>query len=237
MTTIRSYSSFDAVNIVTVFKSGPYWWPEYVYRLKAAVERNLQCAHRFICISDIELDFCETRPLIPMPGADAKTFAVWWKIQMHRPEHGLTGPTMFIDLDTLVIDDFSDILSACRGHPFLMTYDPWKGPPVSCSALMYWEGDHSDIWQRFASQPLRHWIDQYQLAPDRKQRGVEQAFVADTKPHDYIQNVIDSSERIDRIRNKANPGYAAFLFCSGNRKPWNNLHHPDVQRHWFGIQS
>jgi hypothetical protein len=237
MTTIRSYTNSEPLTIVTVFKSGPYWWPEYVYRLKQAVERNLSCRHRFVCISDIELDFCDTLPLIPMSGADAKTFAVWWKIQMHRPEHGLTGPTMYIDLDTLVIDDFADIVGACRGHPFLMTYDPWKGPPVSCSALMYWQGDHSDIWQRFSSEPLRHWIDQYQLAPDRKQRGVEQAFVADTKPHDYIQNMIDSAERIDRIRNKANPGYAAFLFCSGNRKPWNNPQHPDVRRHWFGIPA
>ena len=234
MTITRSYTSFDPVNIVTVFKSGPWWWPEYVYRLKAAVARNLRCAYRFICISDIELDFCETRSLIPMPGADAKTFAVWWKIQMHRPEHGFTGPTMFIDLDTLIIDDFSDVLAACRGHPFLMSYDPWKGPPVSCSALMYWEGDHSDLWRQFTQDPT-YWMQRYQLMENRKYRGVQQAFVADHKLHDHIQNVLDSTQRIDRIRKQPHDNYAAFLFCSGNRKPWNSPHHPDVQKYWYGI--
>lgn len=224
------------MTIVTVFKSGPYWWPDYVYRLRDAVARNLSVPHRFVCVSDIELQ-CDTVPLVGMPGLDNKTFAIWWKLQMHRADLGFTGRTLYIDLDMLIADDFADVLYGCQGHPFLMAYDPWKGPPVSCSALMYWEGDHSDIWDRFVSQPLQHWISQYQLAPDRKQRGVEQAFVADTKPHDYIQYVIDSACRIDRIRNKPHPGYAAFLFCSGRRKPWNNPQHPDVQKYWYGIGS
>lgn len=236
MTDTRSYISSDPITIVTVYKSGPFWWPEYVYRLRDAVKRHLSVPHRFVCISDIELPGCDTLPLIPMPEADAKTFVVWYKLQLHRPENGLTGRTMFIDLDTLIADDFADVLAGCQGHPFLMSHDPWKGAPVSCSALMYWEGDHSDIWQRFQSQPLRHWVDLYQLAPDRKQRGVEQAFVADTKMHDYIQYVIDSSIRIDRIRNRPHKNFAAFLFCSGNRKPWNSPQHPDVQRCWYGIE-
>lgn len=233
MTTIRSSTNSDPVTIVTVFKSGPWWWPEYVYRLKDAVERNLSVPHRFVCISDIELR-CETLPLLPMPEIDNKTFGVWWKMQLWRPELGLTGRTMFIDIDTLIADDFADVLYQCQGHPFLMSHDPWKGSAVSCSALMYWEGDHSDLWHKFA-QDTKKTIMQYQLAEDRKYRGVQQAFVADNKMHDYIQHVIDSSERIDRIRNRAHKEYAAFLFCSGNRKPWNNPQHPDVRRYWYGI--
>lgn len=232
MTNIKSSIAFKDLTIVTVFKSGPYWWPEYVYRLRDAVARNLTVPHRFVCLSDIELE-CDTVPLITMPNIDNKTFGVWWKMQLWRPENNLTGRTLFVDIDTLIVDDFVDVIQACRGHPFLMSHDPWKGPAVACSALMYWEGDHSDLWHTWCDD-TKHIIQTYQTAQDRKLRGAQQAFVADHKMHDYIQNVLDSSERIDRIRNQPHRGYAAFLFCSGRRKPWLNPHHPDVQQHWFG---
>ena len=233
MTDTRSSISSRPLTVVTVYKSGPYWWPDFVYRLRDAVQRHLSIPYRFVCISDIELR-CDTMPLLYMPEMDNKTFAVWWKMQLWRPELDFTGPTLFIDLDTLIVDDFADVIEQCRGHAFLMAWDPWKGPAVSCSALMYWEGDHSDLWLRFAQDP-KLWMQQYQIAEDRKYRGVQQAFVADHKLHDHIQNVLDSTERIDRIRKQPHGNYAAFLFCSGARKPWNNPHHPDVQKYWYNV--
>lgn len=233
MITTKSSTSSDDLTIVTVFKSGSNWWPEYVYRLRDQVDRNLSVPYRFVCISDIEIKSMDTLPLIPDPRIDNKTFSLWWKMQLWRPENQLTGRTLFMDLDTLIVDDFVDIVESCRGHPFLMSHDPWKGPDVACSALMYWEGDHSDLWQKW-SQDARNIIQTYQTAPGRKTRGVQQAFVTDNKLHDYIQYVMDSSQRIDRIRRRPHEGYAALLMCSGRRKPWMMPEHPDVRKYWFG---
>jgi hypothetical protein len=232
ISTRSSSSSEPLITIVTVLKSAPGWQPECVYRMRDAVARHLSLPHRFVCITDADLD-CDTLPLLPLENP--KAWGIWSKIQLYRPDLGLTGPCLYIDLDMLIIDDFADIVIQCLGHQFLMSRDPWR-PEVSCSALMYWEGDHSDLWDTFLSEPLEHWMQQYQDDPDRKIRGVEQAWVADHKPHELLQDVLDSTVRTDRIYKRRYKGTAAILFCSGNRKPWNPLmrHHPDVIHYWLG---
>ena len=228
-------NSNDILTIVTVFKKNPGWEEEYVYRLKQGIERHLSIPFRFVCISDVELE-CDTLPL--EINNEINRWALWYKMQCWKPEFGLTGRTMFIDLDTLIIDDFSDIINQIKGQQFLMSNDPWRGN-ISCSALMYWEGDHSDLWNMFASEPMSHWVERFQEAPNRKDIGVQQAFVAAHKKHKLIQDVIKNPRRTDRIRKGPHTGKAAMLYCSGNRKPWNPLmlKHPDVKKYWLGIDD
>ena len=233
MPTRSSINSDPVITIVTVLKSGPGWLPEYVYRLRDAVARHLSLPYRFVCISDTELD-CETLPLLPLDPAVPDAWGLWSKVQIFRPANQLWGPCLYMDLDTLVMDDFADIVAQCIGYRFLMSECPFRGR-VRCSALMYWEGDHSDIWHRFQSRELQHWLDFYQNAPDSAQRGVEQAFVADTKGQpEFIQDVLDSALRIDRLRKGPTDQAIALAFCSGRRKPWHQLEHPDVRRYWLG---
>ena len=236
MTNTRSYSSSDVrVTIVTVFVEGKNWHPECVYRMRDMLARTLSIPYRFVCITDCRLPGIDTLPLRRY-RTTCEFWNLWYKPQMFRPEFGLTGPCFYLDLDMLIVSDFADIIYQCRGHSFLMSTDPWKDD-ISCSAMMYWEGDHSDIWQRFRSRPLRYWVDKYQRAPDRQQRGVEQAFVSDHKPHELIQHVIDSTIRTDRIRKQPNTSSASILFCSGARKPWHPVmleRHPDVRTYWLG---
>lgn len=234
MTTIRSSTnSNDILTIVTLLKVAESWTPSVVRRMLNAITRNLSIPFRFVCITDADLEFCETLPLIDIVGEHKNCWHSWQKVQIHRPEHQLTGRTLFIDLDMLIAGDFADLIEGCRGHSFLMSSDPWRGD-ISCSAIMYWEGDHSDIWQRFCSQPFEHWIEVYNRADNHNVVGVEQAFVADSKTHGIIQDVIDSTIRTDRITKGRNNNDAAILFCSGNRKPWRSLYHPDVINHWLG---
>lgn len=233
--TKSSISSDDVLTIVTLLKvnESQGWNADVVRRMLNAITRHLSMPFRFVCITDADLEFCETLPLIDIIGERKQCWRSWQKVQMHRPEHQLTGRTLFLDLDMLITQDFSDLVEACRGHSFLMSNDPWRGE-ISCSAIMYWEGDHSDIWHRFCSQPFEHWIKVYNNAPNHEHTGVEQAFVAESKPHGIIQDVIDSTMRTDRIRKQKSNGEAAILFCSGRRKPWENMHHPDVVHHWTG---
>ena len=41
------------MNIITVLKSSPTWTPEYVIKLKKAVDKNLKIDHNFYCITDV----------------------------------------------------------------------------------------------------------------------------------------------------------------------------------------
>jgi beta-1,4-mannosyl-glycoprotein beta-1,4-N-acetylglucosaminyltransferase len=232
--TKSSINSDPRITIVTVFTAGKNWHPECVYRMRDMIDRTLSIPYRFVCITDHALPGIDTLPLKKY-RSKCGFWNLWYKPQMFRPEFGLTGPCLYIDLDMLVVSDIADIIYQCRGYDFLMTRDPFKDD-LSCSALMYWEGDHSDIWQLFRSRPLQYWVERYQHAPDRA-RGVEQAFVSDHKPHQFIQDVIDSTLRTDRIRKHVNTSTASILFCSGARKPWHPMmleRHPDVRTYWLG---
>ena len=212
---------------MSVFKSGPRWLPDYVYRLRDAVARNLDRPYRFVCLSDMQLEV-ETLPLLPI--SNVKALPYWYKVQMFRPDLELHGPNLYIDLDTIVKGPLDPILDDCWQHDFLMSTCPWKGN-ISCSALMFWRGDRGHIWRTWCSESVQHWLNLYQVPKQIKRYG-DQGFIGDHVDHKLMQQVIREPERIDRVRATAAPEKACILFCSGRRKPWDTPWNPDVQRYW-----
>jgi len=77
------------------------WWGnkfsvDYVYNLKAAIDRNTTNDVRFVCYSDRNLPGIETKRL--RPG-----FEGWWnKLQMFDPTMKVDDQVVYFDLDTLI---------------------------------------------------------------------------------------------------------------------------------------
>jgi len=77
------------------------WWGnkfsvDYVYNLKAAIDRNTTNDVRFVCYSDRNLPGIETKRL--RPG-----FEGWWnKLQMFDPTMKVDDHVVYFDLDTLI---------------------------------------------------------------------------------------------------------------------------------------
>lgn len=81
---------------------------DYVYNLRAMVERNTTVKHKFVVFSDKTVPDVETKIL--RPGYDG-----WWnKIQLFDNEHGLTSRVVYFDLDTLITGNI-DWLMNYRG--------------------------------------------------------------------------------------------------------------------------
>jgi len=215
------------LTVVTVLKTGPTWLPEYAYRVRDAVKEHLNRPHRFVCLSDQQLAV-ETLPLVLINNPNA--WGVWYKVQMFRPELKLNGPTLYIDLDTIIKGPLDPLIDDCWNHDFLMSSDPWKGD-ISCSALMFWRGDHSNIWKQFQTQPIEHWMQLYQIKGQIEKFG-DQGFISDQVKHKLIQHVISSPNLVARISKRPAGDKHSILFCSGSRKPWLSLNHPDVQKYW-----
>jgi hypothetical protein len=215
------------INIITVLKSGPTWLPEYVVKLKKAVDTYLTIDHEFYCISDIDIPGVNTIPMIPLVPAEA--WGVWAKPQLFRKDLALTKNCLYIDLDTIIRGSLDKFVLECSQHKFLMTACPWKGP-ISCSALMWWNGDYSQLWEKFLTKTIAEWHTQYQST----EKYVDQGFISDYVEHELFQNVLSRPDYIGRIAkqetNLNDP--QSFLFCSGKRKPWDSLHHPDVKMYW-----
>jgi hypothetical protein len=116
--------SDQPVNVVCM-KWGSLYGPEYVNHLRAGVARHLQRPHRFVCFTDdgAGLDAGIEVMALPELGLPAGQRDLRWrKLAVFRRELGdLAGPTLFLDLDLVVVADLGPFFT----HPgrFLIIRD------------------------------------------------------------------------------------------------------------------
>jgi len=110
------------IDVVCVFW-GTKFSDEYVYKLKAMIERNTTVPFRFVCLSDRPLKGIETRIL--KPGMEG-----WWnKLQLFDPHHELNNRIVYLDLDTIItgnIDWLMNYRGEFMGIEDLGCINPWQ---------------------------------------------------------------------------------------------------------------
>lgn len=101
------------VNVICM-KWGTKYGPEYVNVLRRMVARNLKQPHRFVCFTEHPEGLDPEVEVMPLPVCrvpDRPEIQAWRKISLFTPELGLTGPTLFLDLDVVItgpLDPFFD---------------------------------------------------------------------------------------------------------------------------------
>lgn len=159
------------ITVACVLKSGGIYTPEWVAKLSRGVERNLSLAHRFVCLTDMPMNIAGVQA-VALP----ETWQGWWsKICLFHPDAGLTGMTLYFDLDTLIVGSLDRI--AAHPHGFTMAHEYYR-PQRFCSTAMAWTGDHSEIWRRMKAKPERP-MREYRNRADR--RIGDQAFIEDVQ--------------------------------------------------------
>lgn len=154
--------------IAWVLKSGGLYTAEWVHRLKRGIERHTSEPIGFICLSDIEVSGVEVIPLREgWPG--------WWsKIELFRPGL-LTGPTLYLDLDVVVVGDVAPLLTACSA--FTMVHERGKSDYFN-SSVMASSGDMRWVFDAFQADSVRH-MERFKRHP----RIGDQAFISDLLVH------------------------------------------------------
>jgi len=133
------------LTVACVLRSGGDYGPEYVRRLRAGVKRHLPGAG-WVCVSDVP-EVATHALWHGWPG--------WWsKIELFTPGL-LTGPTLYLDLDTVVCADLADVAAAVPADGFTMLQDFTK-PDSYGSGVMAWGGDWSRLYYAFAADPQGH---------------------------------------------------------------------------------
>jgi hypothetical protein len=154
------------LSVACVLKSGGEYKPEHVIRLRDAVARWLSLPYLFTCLTDIpQPDYHCILLKDDWPG--------WWsKISLFRP--GLfAGPTLYLDLDTLITGPLDDIAT---GHRFTVLRNVWVDPPSPRigSGVMAWDTREApglaSIYERFVDNPARH-MRQPQVADNLGDQG------------------------------------------------------------------
>jgi hypothetical protein len=143
------------VNVVCM-KWGDRYPAVFVNRLYAMVKRNTTWTVRFVCFTD---DTTGIRPDVecqPMPKLDydPRLGKYWPKLGlMQKDLGGLTGMTLFLDLDLVIVSNIDDLFT----YPgrFLIIRE-WKDPHLgygNSSVLRFFIGAESTVIERFHATP------------------------------------------------------------------------------------
>jgi hypothetical protein len=212
------------INVVCLLRQGGKvgYDASWVEKLQRGVQRNLTLPHRFVCLSDCDVP-CERIELLP------GDHGFWSKLQLFRPGI-LSGPTLFLDLDTVVCGDLDEVIGRLQNQKFVMWVEADKN--IHSSAFMYWEGDHSYLWDLYQSQCLSHWQSLYGSPPLYGDQAIisehtDHTVLTDYCPADWfhIASRKDAGLDLDTVK--------ILMFRKVSQKPSTMGDHLLVQRHWI----
>ena len=208
-----------STTVACVLRSGGEYRPEHVVALYRGVQKHWRIDRlgylRMVCLTDMDfLQFgVENVKLVGgWPG--------WWsKMELFRPD--LTGNLLYLDLDTVVVGDLTDLANVGRltvlrdfYHSDKPERQPWVG-----SGLMYLpESCRKVVWARWLLDPQGHMA--------RHKAGGDQKFLQAAIGAEAArwQDVLPNQVASYKVHVKANGGTVppgARVVCfHGPPRPW-----------------
>jgi hypothetical protein len=133
-------------------KWGTMYNGPYVNNLYSMVQRNLTIPHRFVCFTDNDEGFLPAVESFPLPTADLMgggRYGSWNKMALFAPQLAdLAGPTLFLDLDLLVVGNI-DSLFEYRPGDFCIIHDWSRRQEGNSSVFRFEVGKHADLLDNF----------------------------------------------------------------------------------------
>lgn len=129
---------------------GDKYTDDYVYRLKAMVERNLSLPFSFVCLSDRAIPNidCYLTP-VNWPG--------WWqKLYLFEAAKDIGGHHLYFDLDVVISGPLDSLVSDSLSMPANWAQSGHGGCQ---SSVMAWSGDYSFITDSFDASELHNPVD------------------------------------------------------------------------------
>lgn len=141
---VAKWMGRDPLTVLTVYRSGGQFTPEYVTRLRDGVAAHLTIPHKFVCMTDTPIDGVECIPLqLGLPG--------WWsKPEIFRADLPFKR-VFYLDLSCVV----SGLLDEMAMQDDIVITSDWYYGGPSQSVLLYNVGDFSAQWEAFSADPAR----------------------------------------------------------------------------------
>ena len=230
------------VNILCV-KWGKQYTADYANRLYKNVKKHLTIPFKFYCLTENADELLSNIEHIPLKNnihtsTESNRFRGWWyKVEMFRPDLGLTGRNFFLDLDTVVVDNIDEIVSTQEG--FNIVRDFYRGPRdknAAQSCLMAWDaGKHAHLYTEFIKNS-NHIMqttgggDQIWIERNQKDRKYWQ----DLFPDQIVSFKVDcvGGNRREWQKGSTVPKYARIVCFHGPPRPMEVAHHSWMKQHW-----
>ena len=160
------------ISVMCVLKSGGIYDATWVSKLRNGVAHWMSQPHEFVCLSDVEVPCAQIRLKHDWPG--------WWsKIELFTP-NVITGPTLYLDLDTIItgpLDEFTNL-----PYDFAMLQN-FNNPDFVGSGMMWFKDKAPEgVYEKFVQNPQQI-IDHYVNAQSGSYMG-DQAFI-----HDCLEDI------------------------------------------------
>lgn len=206
------------LTIACVLKTGGCFDNDYVLNLKNMVTRNIKTKHRFVALSDSQHLDTEHIPLL-------NNLDGWWsKLELFR----LHGPVLYIDLDTVLIGDITDLAEGVRMMPkgevrMLIPFNPARRRAGNwASGVMAWHGDFRYVIDEFNYHRFGKGWDQVYIFRTLQKHGVDIKSVNEFMPiHSWKRHCSTGV-----------PSDAKMICFHGNQKPHNMQDLKIVKEYW-----
>ena len=196
------YGKESFTKIVTVLRSGGDYQRIHVEKIRDMVERYVS-EFEFICLTDSPTEEYD-RPLKhDWPG--------WWaKMEIFN----IPGPVLFLDLDTIIVDNIDCIIKSLKDQPFVTLRDAFRGGSNIGSGIMSWSKNVSYLYRAFAKDDKRFMRE---LRGD--QDFLQHAAKENTFMQDYYSGIV--SFKADILNGWLyNPLFHKIVFFHGTPRPW-----------------
>ncbi|HEX6007547.1 MAG TPA: hypothetical protein VFY80_06265 [Burkholderiales bacterium] len=190
----------DALKVACVLRSGGDFTAEHVALLRDQVAR-FRPGVRFVCFSDVAVP-CER---IALRHRGWRGF--WAKLELFRE---LTGPTLYFDLDSLLLADPAPLIGAGE---FVMIRH-WIHADRFASGVMYWDGDFSHVYRAFSPRLIRRYMQ-------TMKRYGDQGFIQDVLGERITAFPEGTVVSFKRQCKAGVPDGAVVVAFHGRPRPWN----------------
>ena len=138
------------MNIICL-KWGDKFSHEHVNRLYRMVCKNFHGDFNFICHTENANGIDRNVIIQPLPDYDLENW--WWKLTLFQ--YPTKVPTLFFDLDVVIQNDITHMKDYAVEDMLHLIKAYWKPYELEVldtnlnSSVMIWNGDCTDIWQKF----------------------------------------------------------------------------------------
>lgn len=218
----------DILTVACVCRGGEFYdVHKYVAPLARGVARHLTRPYRFVCFTDAATvpEGVERVPLLHnWPG-------FWSKIELYRPGI-MSGPVMYLDLDTVICGSLDALADAVAAHSLLCSTDMAHG--WINSSFVGWTVDLSHIYEAMASDPVATMARYDGSGPLWGDQGLMQDLLAERRiPWQWVQDVAPGVVAWQPIPLRGKPAAkdVAVSMWYGHPKP-HEVRSKWMARHW-----
>jgi len=211
---------------------------DYVRILRNMVRRHLSIEHKFVCVSDHEIDDIQTLPIDMSKHIPGTVYA---RLMQHRRDYGdliKASRVMNLDIDMVVTGSLDHLIR--RTEPLVLFRNPnWPQPGrafFQSSFQLFTPGSHPELYEAFDPNDK-------DLVESINWRfgGREQAWLSEVVDW-YATPFVDERDGVygaGRLNSTGLgsdlPANACLVTVPGARAPWQEgvqQQHPWIKEHW-----